>query len=270
MTPFEDFFDGNIFVINLARRPDRLEHFKFEMNKCGITCWQRFDAVDAGPRDGNRGCTASHRAIMDMVVRRGLKRAFVFEDDATLRHQFITCFNQEIAPVLNEMPAEFDQLYVGGHYAEMPRGWHSKHLILMGAMKTTSSYGVTLKSARELRDLIPEDTCDSIDNLYAGYNATKRCFISEPRFFVQYGNFSDLQQREMDNSGCMEDTSHVSQLGNIGRKGAKPVQPPPPPPPPAPEPAPAPVKESPLAGGLWPKPVISWSGRAARRKHLPT
>lgn len=268
MTPFEKFFDGNIFVINLKRRPDRLEHFAFEMEKCGIACWKRFDAIDAGPDDGNRGCTASHRAVMDLVVRRGLRRAFVFEDDATLRNQFIPSFNNEVAPVLAEMPEEFDQLYLGGHYAEMPRGWFSKHLILMGQMKTTSSYGITLKSARELRDLIPEDTCDSIDNLYGAYNASKRCFISEPRFFVQYNNYSDLQKRQMNNTPCMEDTGHVTQLGNIGRKGAKPVQPPPPPPVPAPVAKPPPP-ESVVATSL-PKPMVSWSGRVVRSKFLPT
>lgn len=212
MTNFENFFGGNIFVINLEKRADRLDHFAAEMEKCKITCWTRFEAIDTGPGWGNHGCTASHRALLDLIVRRGLKRAFIFEDDATLR-DCISNFNVEAAPAIRDIPAEFDMFYFGGHYGSDPRGWFSKHLILMGEMKTTSSYGVTLESARELRDLIPIGSGDSIDNLYANYNATKRCYITEPRFFVQYDNYSDLQQRVMNNAPSMEDGSHVARLG---------------------------------------------------------
>lgn len=267
-TLFEDYFDNNMFVINLARRPDRRAHFEAEMASIGVTCVERFDAIDYGPDMGNHSCTASHRAVLDMIVKRGLRRAFIWEDDATLRRQFLPSFNEEIEPVLREAPDDYDMLYLGGHYAEMPRGWFSKHLILMGQMKTTSSYGVTLKSARELRDLIPVGSGDSIDNLYGAYNASKRCFISEPRFFVQYNNYSDLQKRQMNNTPCMEDTGHVDRLGNIGRKGAKPVQPAPPsppPPPPPPVPESEPIKLT-LSGQIKP----SWSGRTPRSKFLPT
>ena len=232
------------------------------MAKCGITCVERFEAIDAGVDWGNNGCTASHRAVMDLIVQRGLKRAFVFEDDATLRDCFESSFNVEVAPILDEIPKDYEMVYLGGHYAEDPRGWFSKHLILMGAMKTTSSYGVTLESARKLRDMIPVGSGDSIDNLYGDFNSKGRCYISEPRFFVQYNNYSDLQKRQMNNTPCMEDTGHVSRLGNIGRRGAKAPPPAPPPLPPAPAvEAAAPVEPQ-------PKPVkLTWHGR--RDKVLP-
>lgn len=265
MTPFEKFFHRNLFVINLKRRPDRLEHFNDEMAKCGITCVERFDAIDAGVDLGNHGCSASHRAVMDLIVQRGLRRAFVFEDDATLREPFTGSFNEEVAPILSEIPKDFEMCYFGGHYAEDPRGWFSKHLILMGQMKTTSSYGVTLESARKLRDMIPVGTGDSIDNLYGDFNSKGRCYITEPRFFVQYNNYSDLQKREMNNTPCMEDTGHVNRLGSIGRKGAKiPPPAPAPAPAPAPEPAPEPAPvPAPAPEPVGPTPVFkaSWSGR---------
>jgi hypothetical protein len=259
MTKFEEFFDGNMFVINLARRPDRMEHFNEEMKLIGVTCVERFEAIDAGPDWGNNGCSASHRAVMDLIVKRGLRRAFVFEDDATVRDPYRGSFNEEVAPIFSECPDDFDMLYLGGHYGSDPRAWFSRHLILMGQMKTTSSYGVTLKSARELRDIIPVGTGDSIDNLYGGYNESKLCLISEPRFFVQYNNYSDLQKRPMNNTPCMEDTGHVSRLGNIGKHGKRPkladIPTPPPTPPPAPIPPTIPVLPEPP-----PKPEISWHG----------
>lgn len=213
MTPFEQFFGGNLFVINLARRPDRLAHFNAEMKQIGVTCVERFEAIDAGTDWGNNGCSASHRALMNLIVQRGLPRAFVFEDDATVREQFRHTFNSEIGPVLREIPEDFDMMYLGGHYGEKPQYWASRHIIRIGEMKTTSSYGVTLKSAAVLRDLIPVGTDDSIDNIYSGFNTPGHCYISEPRFFVQYENYSDLQKRQMNNVPCMEDQNHVAMLG---------------------------------------------------------
>lgn len=213
MTALEQFFDGNLFVINLKKRNDRRIHFYKEMKMIGVTNVERFDAIDAGEENGNHGCSASHRAVLQLIVSRGLRKAFIFEDDATVRDQFRDSFNQEIAPVIREIPEDFDMMYLSGHYGSEPRGWHSRNIILMGQMKTTTSYGVTLKSAQELIDLIPVGTGDSIDNLYSHYNETRRCYISEPRFFVQYENYSDLQRRVMDNSQCMQDTGHVSRLG---------------------------------------------------------
>lgn len=208
MTAFEQFFNGHLFVINLQKRRDRRVHFEAEMEQIGVTTVERFDAIDAGPSQGNHGCSASHRAVMDLIVTRGLETAFVMEDDCTVREQFRNSFHETFAMIAPQIPADFDMIYLSGHYGEMPRARISRNIILMGEMKTTTSYGVTRKSARELRDIIPVGTGDSIDNLYASYNRTARCYISQPRLFVQYGNFSDLQQREMDNSGCMQDGAH--------------------------------------------------------------
>lgn len=209
MTPIESFFQ-NVVIINLARRPDRWQSVMRQLEALGITMFHRFEAIDAGPDDGNRGCTASHKAVMKMIIDRGWERCLIFEDDFARRFEDVQLQFKALEP---EIPADFDMLYLGGHYGTDPQYWHSKHLIRIGQMKTTSSYGVSLKAARELYELIPADTCDSIDNLYASYNESKKCFIVEPRFFVQYNNYSDLQKREMNNAPCMEDEGHVRRLG---------------------------------------------------------
>lgn len=215
MTPFERFFDGNFFVINLARRPDRMAHFNAEMKHIGVTCVERFEAVDAGIGWGNNGCSASHRAVMELIIARGLRRAFIFEDDAVVRSEFRDRFHDQFAVVEREIPEDFSMMYLGAGYGEKPQGWVSKHIIRTAQMKTTSSYGVTGKSAPILRDLIPVGTTDSIDNLYAGFNVTGKCYICEPRLFIQYHSFSDLQQNMANNGPSMEDQNHVLMLGKF-------------------------------------------------------
>lgn len=211
MSPLKRFFE-HVIVISLVRRPDRRAHFAEEMKAIDLP-YEVFDGIDAGPDDGNRGCTASHRAVMGMIARNGWKRCLVFEDDATVRDQFRASFNDEVAMPLREIPTDFDVVYLGGGYGDDPQGWHSKHLIRINAMKTTSSYGVSLKAARALYEYIPADTCDGIDNFFSGWTPAHQCFITEPRFFYQYDNYSDLQKRKMSNQDSMENPDHVTALG---------------------------------------------------------
>lgn len=211
MTPIEDFF-GHVVVINLERRFDRWLHVMAEMKKLGITTHQRFEAIDAGLDWGNNGCSASHRAVMDMIVTNGWPRCLVLEDDFEARFPDT---QERFARVVPEIPGAWDMLYLGGGYGSKPQGWQSRHLVRTGQMKTTSSYGVTLEAARILRDLVPVGTSDSIDNLYAGFNEAGRCFCFEPRLFVQYENYSDLQKRIMSNRDSMENPDHVAALGKF-------------------------------------------------------
>lgn len=211
-TPLETFFD-HIIVVNLKRRPDRMASFAKEMELIGVTNYERFEAIDAGPGDGNTGCSASHKAVMDLIVKRGYKSCLVFEDDSVVRHRFRDSFNIDVVPPLRELPEGWLMLYLGGGYGSMPRGWHSRHLILTGQIKTTSSYAVSAEAAQDLRDLIPDGTADSIDNLYSGYTETQQVFITEPRFFFQYENYSNLQERVMGNQDSMENSDHTNALG---------------------------------------------------------
>lgn len=211
-TPLEKFFD-RIFVVNLKRRPDRMANFAKEMDLIGVTNYERFEAIDTGPGLGNHGCTASHRAVMDLIVQRGYKNGFIFEDDSVVRHRFRNSFNDEIVAPLAELPEGWDMFYAGAGYGTMPRGWHSRHLIKAGQLKTTSSYAVSAKAAKELRDLIPVGTANSIDNIYAGYNETQEVYVAEPRFFFQYENYSNLQEKIMGGQDSMENPDHVNALG---------------------------------------------------------
>lgn len=212
-TPIEKFFDA-IFVINLQRRPDRWRHFQLEMEQIGVTEYERFDAIDYGPRMGNHACCASHRAVMGLIVDRGYKNALVFEDDNTVRSQYRDSFNNEVEAPLRELPHDWDALYLGGGFGDDPQGWHSKHLIRINSMKTTSSYGVTAATALGLRDYIPPECGQGIDDIVSGYLQNKNAFICEPRLFIQYNNYSDLQRAVLDNGQSMSDTGHLKRLGN--------------------------------------------------------
>ena len=67
------------FVVNLERRPDRLEHIQKEMDYMGWD-YEVFKAVDL---NNHGGCTLSHTQIIKLAKERGYDSVMVIEDDCT-------------------------------------------------------------------------------------------------------------------------------------------------------------------------------------------
>lgn len=208
MNVINDYFD-RIFVINLASRPDRRAHAEAELQKLGITKAEWFEAYNRpkdhnGTPNGNMGCTASHRAVLEIIAYSKTPRALVLEDDFSIA---VNSPTKWFDGMIKEVPETWEILYLGGHYGGPPISRISSHVIRIGRMMTTSSYGITWQMARKMAPHI--SGVGPIDELFCGFlNKDHECYIFSPRLFVQYPNFSDLNDREMDNSQCMLDSAH--------------------------------------------------------------
>jgi hypothetical protein len=67
------------FVVNLERRPDRLEYIQKEMDYMGWE-YELFKAVDL---NSHRGCTLSHTEIIKIAKERGYDPVMVIEHDCS-------------------------------------------------------------------------------------------------------------------------------------------------------------------------------------------
>lgn len=67
------------FVINLERRPDRLEKIKKEMSYIGWD-FELFNAIDL---NNHKGCTLSHLEIINIAKSRNYESVLVIEDDCS-------------------------------------------------------------------------------------------------------------------------------------------------------------------------------------------
>ncbi len=202
MSPLNAYFD-RIYVINLDRRPDRWSECVVQFAMFGIEAIH-VPATDglvdeSGRYNGNLNCTTSHRRVLDRIIEEGVSRALVLEDDFEIT---TGTFNEQFAALIPELPV-WSMLYLGGHYAEPPINRHSPHVIRCGRMLTTSSYGITLEMAKIMAPSI--HGVGPIDTLYGAFHREYPCFITDPRLMIQRPSYSDLQERDMNNSFAMLD-----------------------------------------------------------------
>lgn len=238
-----EYFD-RVYVLTLERRVDRRMAF-LETNKATSLVDQSTDLPAKIPRlafncqwvcgydrpvhniedpvsrpNGNFGCTASHRRVMELILAHGVQRALVLEDDAvpawtsaarTKRVDVDTLFAKSI----DQVPKDWGLLYLGGHYAEVPQKRIGPNVIRTGRMLTTSSYGITYRQAERMAPHI--GGIGPIDNLFWPFNRVDPCYILEPRLFIQAAGHSDLHESFQNYEGAMMDPNHVRAL-DAGRQ----------------------------------------------------
>lgn len=231
MSKFNDYFDL-IYVINRDCRTDRRQHVMAQVRKYDLPLekivWFRAFEGDPSPFEeggtfnGNRGCTASHRAILDEIagpIFSELECVLVLEDDFEIvepdpskpwqhdNHSDRTLpFHEQFDAVIGEVPDDWEMLYLGGHYAEKPQQRVSKHVIRTNAMLTTSSYAIRPGVARRMAPHI--FGIGPIDTLYGAWNRILKCYCLQPRLMVQYTSKSDLNGEVKNNAIAMLDPNH--------------------------------------------------------------
>jgi GR25 family glycosyltransferase involved in LPS biosynthesis len=205
-TPLERFFN-QIFVVNLAHRTDRRTQITEALAAIGVTNYEWFVGHCApknheGRPSANMGCTASHRGLLEIIAHRRWPKVLILEDDAF----FLENFHDRFSAAISDAPPSFDFLFLGGSYAETPKKRFNKHWIQTNGLMTTSSYGITCEMARKMAPHISGDV--GIDSLYHQFQRDNLCYMMTPRLVVQRPSYSDIQERDCDNSMSMLDSRH--------------------------------------------------------------
>jgi len=182
---------NQIFVINLERRPDRLQEFNDRAIQAGLsldkittikavdgdtlkgdspssfklrddliiefnnTPHQLFEGNDFNYRCGVMGCALSHLALYKHISGLPDGRYMIFEDDVHFFDGFIGRWNT----IVEQIPDDIDFVYLGGScYVGMLRKVYNSVLgypsLLDRQYQCTFSYCITPKGARTLLDLI--------------------------------------------------------------------------------------------------------------------
>ncbi len=211
MNPINDYFDKVIWI-NADARADRHGRMWGQLALLGIEAvrfrahWKPID--HNGRQSSNMGCTASHRGVLELICHNGWDRTLVLEDDNVFLENFMSRFEEFV----RQVPDKWDFLFLGGSYAENPKGRLTQNVVHTNGLMTTSSYGISLEMARKMAPHI--SGCVGIDTLYHDFQRKGTCLMFTPRLCVQGAGYSDIQDREADHSMSMLDERHECMLLN--------------------------------------------------------
>jgi GR25 family glycosyltransferase involved in LPS biosynthesis len=99
------------FFINLASRPDRLQHVQQELKKMNIEA-ERINAIKMA--EGAIGCTLSHIRCLELAKERQYPHVFIVEDDITFLQPELLCENLKKFEENEELQC-WDVLIIGGN-----------------------------------------------------------------------------------------------------------------------------------------------------------
>jgi GR25 family glycosyltransferase involved in LPS biosynthesis len=187
-----DYFD-KVVVINLDRRPDRMEKLGPQLDELGIK-YERFSAVDAKELgiEGYIAGTMSHVAVWKKYKG---QKVLVLEDDAL----FCDDFNEKFAEVMQTLPQDWDIFYLGvllPKHTGRVDSINNKHWFKQVMSTGTQAY--CLKPSKMdyfIRKLDGYEWYIDIGmRVFAeGYNA----YITTPNLVTQFPSYSDLRKMDV-------------------------------------------------------------------------
>jgi GR25 family glycosyltransferase involved in LPS biosynthesis len=158
------------FVINLKRRPDRLQQFHERCPYNNIETVYGFDGNNANQenkkerkifehlsmlRPGERGCWISHLRIWKKIVDQGIPSAIIFEDDAEFHENFVEIITQTVFPTdgIVYIGGRFTKNFVMSTEYTLPVAQYicqsnMKKFLNTVHERTTHAYVITLKLAK--------------------------------------------------------------------------------------------------------------------------
>lgn len=200
----------NTLFINLASRTDRLEHVISEFSKFGLTP-ERVDAVKMA--SGAIGCTLSHIKCLELAKSRNYEHVFICEDDITfLKHELL---RENLTKFHNNATIQWDILIIGGNNCPPFQAITDYCSRIFNCQTTTgyivkqNMYDVLLDNFKTGLNLLlknPQNKREyAIDIYWKKLQMQYFWYIITPLTTIQYENYSDVEQQNVDYSHLMLD-----------------------------------------------------------------
>lgn len=188
-----DYFD-KVVVINLDRRPDRMEQLDPQLKELGIE-YERFSAIDS--REANVkpyiAGTMSHVAVWKKYKG---QKVLVLEDDAL----FCENFNEKFSEAIQTLPDNWDIFYLGvllPKHTGRVDDFGNKHWFKQVMSTGTQAY--CLKPSKMDYFISKLDGYEwYIDIGLRLENVDNNCLVAQPNLVTQFPSYSDLREMEVD------------------------------------------------------------------------
>lgn len=202
------YFD-EIYLLNMPHQVQRLHNSISELHKYDIY----FKVVEAiFDKDGENGIRRTLKAVFQNALSNGHQRILVFEDDVQFVVDPNTIMPYVVVQLMEVMPA-WEMLYMGVNTHQPFKEFKSDHLL-----PVQEGYGLhaVCYSADAMRKILKWIDTDkrAIDVVIAHYLQTENnCYCTFPLLATQRNDFSNIQDKYMDQSYIVERFNHnVSHL----------------------------------------------------------
>jgi glycosyl transferase family 25 len=181
--------------INLDRRPDRLRRMRSRFASRGITGVERFAAIDGEglivppgflASRGAYGCIQSHMAVVRKAREAGAPDVLIFEDDAF----FVRGFDQRFPRYMEQIPEDWDILYLGGNHASEPIAV-SRNVVRVTGTLTSHAYAARNTIYDHFIEC-NERLLDVLDVNIIQLQKVFRCYCFRPNLVGQEQGLSDI------------------------------------------------------------------------------
>ena len=190
-------FFSHVLVINLDRRPDRMEQLIPELTFHNIEA-SRISAIDGKTvypelkniYRGWLGCTLSHINALTWAKQNKLSNILIIEDDV----RFSEINLMELPTIIEELPNDWDMFYLGANdkHPKTILNQYSKHLRKAEFLLTTHAYAVNAKCYDVLINHLQSNCTTVVDVLYTQLQPQLKCYLATPILAWQAEGFSDI------------------------------------------------------------------------------
>lgn len=193
--------DAKTYLVNLLRRPDRLDNFRKLQNAHG---WKLPEPVIYPAIEGDKvgvptyfsqgggafGCCRSHVNILERAIMEDVDTVVMLEDDVTFDH---SAWDQ-LETFLSNVPTNWDQLMLGGQHLRAAEPTKIPGVVKCVNTQRTHAYVIRGKAMKSLLNLWYN--CDvHIDWKMGDWQHEKNVYAPEPFIFSQAGGKSDISGR---------------------------------------------------------------------------
>lgn len=177
-----NFFD-KIFLVNLAKRTDRLQQAADQLGKYNIP-FERIEAVEH--TNGAEGLRLTMEYIFRMCIEEQYQNVLIFEDDVDIIEPEI---NYIMEGMIGNLPPAFDIIYLGCQLCSYS-GFYNDYLIQSNCMYATHS---AMYSLQGMKKFMGRQIFSPIDNYIVQYiQPDNLCFATYPIICSQIVSHSDI------------------------------------------------------------------------------
>jgi len=182
-----DFFD-KIYVVNLAKRTDRMQQAKEQLEKYNIP-FERFEAVEDS--DGAKGLLFTMQMIFQNAINSNYKNILVFEDDLDIIEPTI---NEVMEDVIKDLPPKYEIIFLGCQLCRIPTQWYGNNLLNVQSAFATHA---AMYSLAGIKKIMSRNFFFPIDNsIVQQIQPDGNCYATYPILVSQIVTKSDIYTSE--------------------------------------------------------------------------